>query len=58
MNVVMAHPELQDLRRWLLATRELYRKSGFKELESPERWMEILAASAIRAGVASDDRAL
>ncbi|MEY2499446.1 MAG: hypothetical protein QOD12_3002 [Verrucomicrobiota bacterium] len=61
MNVVMAHPELQGLRRWLLATRdahELYRKSGFKELESPERWMEILARSAITAGVASDDRAL
>lgn len=45
MKVVMAHPDLQGLRRWLLATRDahgLYRKSGFKELESPERWMEIL----------------
>ena len=45
MNVVMAHPNLQGLRRWLLATRDahrLYRKSGFTALESPERWMEIL----------------
>jgi GNAT superfamily N-acetyltransferase len=47
MKMVMAHPDLQGLRRWLLATRDahgLYRKSGFKKLESPERWMEILSA--------------
>jgi GNAT superfamily N-acetyltransferase len=45
MKMVMAHPDLQGLRRWLLATRDahgLYHKSGFKELETPERWMEIL----------------
>jgi GNAT superfamily N-acetyltransferase len=48
MKAVMAYPDLQGLRRWLLATRDahgLYRKSGFKELESPERWMEILATA-------------
>ena len=46
MKVAMAHPDLQGLRRWLLATRDahgLYRKSGFTALESPERWMEILS---------------
>ncbi|MEY2559508.1 MAG: hypothetical protein QOE34_2933 [Verrucomicrobiota bacterium] len=42
---VMSHPDLQNLRRWLLATRDahrLYRKSGFTPLQSPERWMEVL----------------
>jgi GNAT superfamily N-acetyltransferase len=45
MKMVMAHPDLQGLRRWLLATRDahrLYRKAGFTPLETPERWMEIL----------------
>jgi GNAT superfamily N-acetyltransferase len=43
---VMSHPDLQNLRRWMLATRDahgLYRHFGFTELQSPERWMEILA---------------
>lgn len=60
MKVVMAHPELQGLRRWLLATRDahgLYRKSGFKELGSPERWMEILTTSATIARPVSDQGA-
>lgn len=40
---VMAHPELQGLRRWLLVTRDahgLYRKLGFRELANPDRHME------------------
>jgi GNAT superfamily N-acetyltransferase len=44
MSAVMAHPELQGLRRWMLATRDahsLYRQFGFTELKTPERWMEI-----------------
>lgn len=44
LQSVMSHPDLQNLRRWMLATRDahgLYRKSGFTELQSPERWMEI-----------------
>ena len=43
IEVVMTHPELAGLRRWMLATRDahgLYRKSGFTELSQPERWME------------------
>lgn len=41
---LVAHPELQGLRRWMLATRdahELYRRyGGFETLKAPERWME------------------
>lgn len=43
MEVVLAHPELQGFRRWLLATKdahELYRQYGFGELRRPERFME------------------
>jgi len=43
IEVVVSHPELAGLRRWMLATRDahgLYRKSGFTELSQPERWME------------------
>ena len=42
METILAHPELQDLRRWLLATRDahaLYRKVGFDALPTPERFM-------------------
>jgi GNAT superfamily N-acetyltransferase len=44
MECIMAHPELQGLRRWLLVTRDahgLYEKFGFKPLARPERLMEI-----------------
>ncbi len=40
-----AHPELQELRRWLLFTadaHELYRRYGWSELVRPERGMEQL----------------
>ena len=41
--VIVAHPDLQGLRRWMLATRDahgLYRTVGFEVLKAPERWME------------------
>lgn len=44
MECIMAHLELQGLRRWLLITRDahgLYGKTGFKLLAHPERFMEI-----------------
>jgi GNAT superfamily N-acetyltransferase len=44
MQAVMDHPELQGLRRWLLATRDahgLYAKFGFGPV-TPERLMERL----------------
>lgn len=44
MKFIMAHPELQGLRKFLLATADahgLYKQFGFKELAKPERVMEI-----------------
>jgi GNAT superfamily N-acetyltransferase len=43
MEVIIAHPDLQGFRRWVLATKDahgLYRGFGFTELKRPERWME------------------
>jgi GNAT superfamily N-acetyltransferase len=43
MECIAGHPELQGLRRWALVTRDahgLYRKFGFEEIHSPQRWME------------------
>ena len=45
METVLSHPDLQNLRRWMLATRDahgLYRKVGFTSLSRPERIMEKL----------------
>lgn len=42
MDAIMAHPELQLLRRWMLATRDahkLYARYGFALPEHPERLM-------------------
>jgi GNAT superfamily N-acetyltransferase len=42
MECVVSHPEMQNMRRWTLATRdahEVYRSVGFKELPNPEKWM-------------------
>ncbi len=44
MECVCAHPDLQGLRRFALATRdahELYRRFGFTELADPTKHMEI-----------------
>lgn len=44
MTTILAHPDLQGLRRFLLATRDahgLYRQFGFVELANPERMMTI-----------------
>ncbi|TGE09911.1 GNAT family N-acetyltransferase [Hymenobacter fodinae] len=41
---IWAHPELQGLRRYLLATLDahgLYRQFGFQDLTAPERYLEI-----------------
>ena len=43
MAAVSAHPELQDLRLWVLATADahgLYAKYGFNALGAPQRYME------------------
>jgi GNAT superfamily N-acetyltransferase len=44
VECVMQHPDLRNLRRWMLGTRdaqELYRRFGFAELAEPGRFMEV-----------------
>lgn len=44
MQCLMQHPELQNLRRWILTTRDahgLYSQVGFTPVEFPERFMEL-----------------
>ncbi len=43
MEVVINHPQLINMRRWILATKDahgLYEQFGFTALLQPERWME------------------
>ena len=43
MSAIMAHPDLQDLRRWTLFTRDaqgLYQQFGFTPIAEPEKAME------------------
>lgn len=44
MEVIISHPDLQGLRRIILATRDahgLYARFGFTPLNNPDRWMQI-----------------
>ena len=44
METIRTHPELQNLRRWHLVTRDahgLYQKAGFSPLQDPTMHMEI-----------------
>ena len=44
MQTIMNHPDLTDMRRWLLVTSDahgLYRQYGFTTIEDPERWMQL-----------------
>ncbi len=44
MKVIIAHPQLQGLRRWSLVTKDahaLYESVGFSKLSAPERHMEM-----------------
>ena len=53
VECVLAHPQLQGLRRWILVTRdahELYRRFGFKPLARPEGFMEVHDAQAYTRG--------
>ena len=43
MECIVSHPDLQGLRRWILATRDahgLYERFGFTPLKKPEVFME------------------
>ncbi len=47
VGFAQAHPDLQGLRRWLLATLDahaVYAGVGFEPLKNPERWMAYLPA--------------
>jgi N-acetylglutamate synthase-like GNAT family acetyltransferase len=44
LQTILAHPHLQGLKRWSLATLDahgLYSQFGFSPLSKPENWMEI-----------------
>ncbi|MFZ0419702.1 MAG: GNAT family N-acetyltransferase [Candidatus Sulfotelmatobacter sp.] len=44
MECIVQHPALQNLRRWILLTRDahgLYSKVGFTPVKAPERYMEL-----------------
>lgn len=48
VEVILSHPELKGLRRWMLATRDahdLYRRYAFTELARPGIFMERKDAS-------------
>ena len=55
MRTILAHPDLQGLRTFLLATLDahgLYARYGFRPLEEPERWMAIRTPDpVIRAAI-------
>ena len=49
METISNHPDLQNFRRWILATKDahkLYQRFGFSELKHPESWMEKAAPNA------------
>ncbi len=49
LAAIMNHPDLQNLRRWILATKDahgLYEKFEFSAFRFPERWMEKTAPNA------------
>ena len=44
LECIVSHPDLQGLRRWMLATKDahgLYAKLGFTPIKHPDSWMEI-----------------
>jgi len=52
---IQAHPDLQGLRRFLLATRDahgLYARFGFRPVAAPDRLMEIRDPDPYGAGLA------
>lgn len=43
LETILAHPDLKDVRRWLLVTTDahgLYAQFGFAALPEPAKWME------------------
>jgi GNAT superfamily N-acetyltransferase len=55
VEAIQQHPELQGLRRFMLATRDahdLYAKFGFAPLSAPGRFMELHNPNAYAQGAA------
>ncbi len=53
MEAVMAHPQLQGLRRFVLVTRDahgLYEQFGFAPISNPELWMQIYQPAVYEKG--------
>jgi GNAT superfamily N-acetyltransferase len=53
MDYIMKHPDLQGLRRMMLATRDahgLYAQFGFTPLSAPDRIMEVLKPNIYLSG--------
>jgi len=51
VSTILAHPELQGLRRWMLATRDArdyYRPLGFSDLAHPDWLMEMVGREVYR----------
>jgi hypothetical protein len=49
MQTVLEYPDLQGIRRFMLATQDahgLYAQFGFEVLKTPEKWMERFDLSA------------
>ena len=47
---ILAHPDLKDVRRWMLATsdaHDLYARYGFRKLDEPGNWMQRLRPFAL-----------
>jgi N-acetylglutamate synthase-like GNAT family acetyltransferase len=54
MDVVMEHPNLQGLRRWILLTSTadwLYEKYGFTKLPKPELYMELFNPNVYKTDI-------
>jgi GNAT superfamily N-acetyltransferase len=61
MDFILKHPDLQNLRRWNLVTRDahrLYRNYGFRNIQKPETYMEILNPDVYGDSGKKDDSAL
>jgi GNAT superfamily N-acetyltransferase len=58
MQCILAHPDLQRLRRIMLVTRDprLYSKSGFTPLKAPDTYMEIYDPDVYASGPAAAAR--
>ena len=44
IQTIMEHPDLKEMRRWVLVTHDahgLYKQFGFTSIEDPEHWMQL-----------------